>query len=99
MTANILLLCHSNRPKPLSKLKGLHVTAVGWDNTNKSKDSTKAILLGTADGHFFETCISKGREDYSKQLYSLKDAATQEGHPISGLDVQRLSDKVRARRA
>eukprot|EP01050_Picozoa_sp_SAG11_P021681 SAG11_NODE_3906_length_2156_cov_1.129315_2_plen_301_part_00 len=81
------------KPKQLSKLKGLRISAVGWDNTNKSDASTKPILLGTADGHFFETCITKGREDYSKQLYSLKDDRM-EGHPISGLDVQKLSDRV-----
>jgi hypothetical protein len=80
------------KPKLLSKLKGLHVTAVGWDDANKSDGTTKAILLGTADGHFFETCISKQKEEYCKQLYSLKDSVM-EGHPICGLDVQKLSDK------
>lgn len=59
----------SRRPKALAKLKGMSVTAVGWDNDNKNDATTKPILLGTREGQFVETCITKGKEEYCKQLY------------------------------
>jgi len=81
------------KPKPMAKLKGQEVSAVGWDNTNRSADTTGAILLGTQDGHFSETRITKGKEEYYNQLYNIAKDHGMEGFKICGIDVQKLPDK------
>jgi hypothetical protein len=78
----------------MDKLKGHEVSAVGWDNTNKSDMTTGPILLGTQDGHFFGTKISKGKEESLLRLYTIKDKDnTMAGFKICGIDVQPLGDK------
>lgn len=84
----------TRKPKKMDKLKGHEVSAVGWDSTNKSDGTTGSILLGTLDGHFFETKITKGKEDFFHPLYAIKDKDnTMAGFKICGIDVQQLGDK------
>jgi hypothetical protein len=84
----------TRKPKKMDKLKGHEVSAVGWDNTNKSDLTTSTILLGTQDGHFFETKITKGKEEFWHLLYTIKDKDnTMAGFKICGIDVQQLGDK------
>eukprot|EP01043_Picozoa_sp_COSAG02_P074812 COSAG02_NODE_15144_length_1200_cov_0.978202_2_plen_203_part_01 len=81
----------TRKPRKIGQGKGHEVSAVGWDNTNKSDQTTGAILLGTQDGHFFETKISKGKEEFWHLLYTIKDKDnTMAGFKICGIDVQQL---------
>ena len=84
----------TRKPRKMDKAKGHEVSAVGWDNSNKSDLTTGAILLGTQDGHFFGTKISKGKEEFWHLLYTIKDKDnTMAGFKICGMDVQQLGDK------
>ena len=54
----------------LKKLKGYHITAVAWHpNVGRDEQTTKEILVGTADGLVFETEIdTKQQARYWKQV-------------------------------
>ncbi|XP_076258770.1 vacuolar protein sorting-associated protein 18 dor isoform X1 [Rhynchophorus ferrugineus] len=66
----------SDKLKCTTKFRGNEITAVAWNQLNKSDQSTGLILLGTAKGLIFETEIvaegdkffSSSLEQYWKQL-------------------------------
>lgn len=63
--------------RPISKLKGHLITAVGW-NQNSSEKATDSILVGTKKGAIFELLINTNNEgilnlyidSYCKQVYN-----------------------------
>lgn len=57
--------------KPLRKLKGHVISAVGWNHERASDQETGFIALGTAKGQILETGISStGSMSYCKVLAS-----------------------------
>jgi hypothetical protein len=79
--------------KPLKKLKGLTVTAVGW-NLEYSKDSeTGFIVLGTNKGQIMEANISSnGNISYMKTLSN--DLSEDKGFAVTDLQLHQNSDDV-----
>ncbi|BES99799.1 vacuolar protein sorting-associated protein 18 homolog [Nesidiocoris tenuis] len=77
-----LLYIHkkSNKPKPISKVRGHEITAIGWPHPSYFTESNipKPVLLGSARGHIFEVGISADDglfqstgEVYCKQVWNL----------------------------
>ncbi|KAK9671984.1 hypothetical protein RND81_12G067600 [Saponaria officinalis] len=66
-----------NKPRVLSKLKGLIVNAVAWNRQQitEGRTSTKEIVLGTDNGQLHEMAVDEKdkREKYIKLLFELKE--------------------------
>ncbi|KAJ1958961.1 tethering complex subunit [Dispira parvispora] len=85
---NYYLFEEWQKPKLLSKLKGLVIESVAWNKlaARSSRHSTQAILLGTQDGRIFETEIEpteeffRREEKYLRLVYTIPEPA-----PIAGL--------------
>ncbi|KAK5001841.1 hypothetical protein LTR28_012161, partial [Elasticomyces elasticus] len=63
---NYYLHTQSRQPKPLSRLKGVHVESVAW-NPSLPSSSTREILIGAADGNVYETYIETSTEFYRRE--------------------------------
>uniref|UniRef100_A0A0A9XG54 Vacuolar protein sorting-associated protein 18 homolog n=1 Tax=Lygus hesperus TaxID=30085 RepID=A0A0A9XG54_LYGHE len=75
-----LLYIHRNsdKPKPITKVRGHEVTAIGWPHPSyfSDRNTPKPVLLGTSKGQIFEVVISDGffqspGEVYCKLVWSL----------------------------
>lgn len=95
-TENYYLSRNSKKPRPIGKLKGHHVHAVGWNLQNANDNTTGAILLGTSKGLIFETELTDNEnsrffqgslDQYLKQLFNLGKSKTV---PITGLEFDRM---------
>ncbi|KAL2911816.1 tethering complex subunit, partial [Polyrhizophydium stewartii] len=80
-----------NKPHLLSKIRGVRITSVAW-GPGESAETTGPLLLGSAQGHVFETELNpredffKKEERYFAQVFSLHRDA-----PIVGIHVEQLS--------
>ncbi|KAK4985772.1 tethering complex subunit [Elasticomyces elasticus] len=94
---NYYLHTQSRQPKPLSRLKGVHVESVAW-NPSLPSSSTREILIGAADGNVYETYIETSTEFYRREekyrqtVYSTQDGA------VTGLWVDTLPGRPDFRR-
>ncbi|KAF6200772.1 hypothetical protein GE061_005217 [Apolygus lucorum] len=91
-----LLYIHRNsdKPKPITKVRGQEITAIGWPHPNYFSDRNvaKPVLLGTSKGQIFEILISDGffqspGEVYCTLVWSLGQEAPQ---AITGLEYHRF---------
>ncbi|KAH9624516.1 hypothetical protein KSS87_014015 [Heliosperma pusillum] len=64
-----------NKPRVLSKLKGLIVNAVAWNRQQITEASTREIVLGTDNGQLYEMAVDEKdkREKYIKLLFELRE--------------------------
>ncbi|KAL8160474.1 hypothetical protein V2J09_002011 [Rumex salicifolius] len=64
-----------NKPRVLSKLKGLVVNAVAWNRQQITEASTKEIIIGTENGQLHEMAVDEKdkREKYIKFLFELTE--------------------------
>ncbi|KAJ8421096.1 hypothetical protein Cgig2_013648 [Carnegiea gigantea] len=64
-----------NKPRVLSRLKGLVVNAVAWNRQQITEASTKEIILGTDNGQLYEMEVDEKdkREKYIKLLFELTE--------------------------
>mmetsp|Transcript_13496 Transcript_13496/g.49091 ORF Transcript_13496/g.49091 Transcript_13496/m.49091 type:complete len:1124 (+) Transcript_13496:172-3543(+) len=64
--------------KPIGKLKGHKVTAVGWNVHGMSDSSTGPVIVGTAEGKLFELCYEDKdkKEKLLRPLFQLGDIAS-----------------------
>ncbi|WVZ01545.1 hypothetical protein V8G54_027614 [Vigna mungo] len=64
-----------NKPRILSKLKGLVVNAVAWNKQQITEGSTKEVILGTENGQLHELYVDEKdkKEKYIKFLYELRE--------------------------
>ncbi|KAK4784040.1 hypothetical protein SAY86_018408 [Trapa natans] len=64
-----------NKPRILSKLKGLVVNAVAWNRQQITEVSTKEIILGTDNGQLHEMAVDEKdkKEKYIKFLFELTE--------------------------
>ncbi|ORX55035.1 hypothetical protein DM01DRAFT_1362723 [Hesseltinella vesiculosa] len=87
--------------KYLSRLKGLLVTALGWnEQASPSQNATQEILLGTQNGQVYETWIEptdeyfKKEERYLHQVYTLPTENLPDPSPlatrITGIQISKL---------
>lgn len=85
-----------SKPKPVSKVRGHEITAIGWHATAgvPGDSTTKPILLGTSRGIIFEVEInaddglfSSSIELYCKQVFDIGKGAA---HAITGLEYHRV---------
>jgi hypothetical protein len=79
------------KPRALTKMKGIVIESVAWDMQNEDTSITGEILIGSRDGRIFETVIDskdkffETREKYFKPVYNLNEAM-----PITGLRYERF---------
>ncbi|KAF3437477.1 hypothetical protein FNV43_RR20230 [Rhamnella rubrinervis] len=64
-----------NKPRLLSKLKGLVVNAVAWNRQQITEASTKEVIIGTENGQLHEIAVDEKdkREKYIKFLFELAE--------------------------
>ncbi|KAF2283472.1 hypothetical protein GH714_008618 [Hevea brasiliensis] len=64
-----------NKPRVLSKLKGLVVNAVAWNRQQITEASTKEVIVGTDNGQLHEIAVDEKdkREKYVKFLFQLTE--------------------------
>ncbi|KAK6919503.1 Pep3/Vps18/deep orange [Dillenia turbinata] len=64
-----------NRPRVLSKLKGLVVNAVAWNRQQITEASTREVVLGTDNGQLHEIAVDEKdkKEKYIKFLFELTE--------------------------
>ncbi|KDP24193.1 hypothetical protein JCGZ_25850 [Jatropha curcas] len=64
-----------NKPRVLTKLKGLVVNAVAWNRQQITEASTKEVILGTDNGQLHEIAVDEKdkREKYIKFLFQLTE--------------------------
>ncbi|KAK6918988.1 Pep3/Vps18/deep orange [Dillenia turbinata] len=64
-----------NKPRALSKLKGLVVNAVAWNRQQITEASTREIVLGTDNGQLHEIAVDEKdkKEKYIKFLFELTE--------------------------
>lgn len=90
---NYYLHTQSRQPKALSRLKGVSIESIAW-NPSLPTASTREILLGTTDGHIYETYIEPSTEFYRREekyvaaVYRVPDAS-----PVVGIYVEPVSSK------
>lgn len=95
---NYYLHSQSRQPKALSRLKGVSIESIAW-NPSLPTASTREILLGTTDGHVYETYIEPSTEFYRREekyvaaVYKVPDAS-----PVVGICVEPVSSKSDQRR-
>ncbi|KAK7098433.1 vacuolar protein sorting-associated protein 18 homolog isoform X3 [Littorina saxatilis] len=86
----------TKKPKPIAKLKGHLLEAVGWNWQNANEKSTGAILIGTSKGLIFETELTQFEDSrffqgnieiYLKQLFNL---GREKMEPVTGLQFDRM---------
>ncbi|XP_065874065.1 vacuolar sorting protein 18 [Euphorbia lathyris] len=75
-----------NKPRVLTKLKGLVVNTVAWNRQMITEASTKEVILGTDNGQLHEIAVDEKdkREKYIKLLYEL----TEIPGPFMGLQME-----------
>lgn len=66
MGENFYLHYQSTKVKPLSRLKGLVVTSVGWCPVELSR-STGDVLIGTQDGNIYEILLEPSNEYFKRE--------------------------------
>ena len=67
---NFYLHNASSTVRPLPKLKGVAITAVGWNRHECTDTATAFILVGTRDGQLYETQLnSQGDVAYWKKVW------------------------------
>ncbi|KAJ8299391.1 hypothetical protein KUTeg_023451 [Tegillarca granosa] len=100
-TENYYLSRNSKKPRPISKLKGYHIDAVGWNWQNANENTTGAILIGTNKGLIFETELSANEDSrffqgsldqYLKQLFNLSKG--EKNVPVTGLEFDRIPSET-----
>ncbi|KAK9789373.1 hypothetical protein WJX73_010275 [Symbiochloris irregularis] len=71
------------KPRPLSKLRGILLSCVAWDLSNGTESSTGEVLLGTNAGLVFDLSVeaSDKRDRGSKKVLDLGDVR----EPVKGL--------------
>ncbi|WCJ30622.1 Vacuolar sorting protein 18 [Euphorbia peplus] len=64
-----------NKPRVLTKLKGLVVNCVAWNRQLITEASTKEVILGTDNGQLHEIAVDEKdkKEKYIKLLYELAE--------------------------
>ncbi|XP_074307169.1 vacuolar sorting protein 18 [Silene latifolia] len=64
-----------NKPRVLSKLKGLTVNTVAWNRQQITEASTREIVLGTDNGQLYEMAVDEKdkKEKYIKLLFELRE--------------------------
>ncbi|WRX15214.1 Clathrin [Theobroma cacao] len=64
-----------NKPRILSRLKGLVVNAVAWNRQQITEASTREVILGTDNGQLYEIAVDEKdkREKYIKPLFELAE--------------------------
>lgn len=95
---NYYLHTQSRQPKALSRLKGVSIESIAW-NPSLPTASTREILLGTTDGHVYETYIEPSTEFYRREekyvaaVYRVPDAS-----PVVGIHAEPVPSKPDQRR-
>uniref|UniRef100_A0A1Y1NPC1 Pep3/Vps18 beta-propeller domain-containing protein n=1 Tax=Photinus pyralis TaxID=7054 RepID=A0A1Y1NPC1_PHOPY len=90
----------SHKLRATTKFRGLEVTEVGWNYTNKFEASTGPILIGTSKGLIFETEIllegdkffTTGLELYCKQVFDIGKGTNT---PINGIEFRQIFNSDR----
>ncbi|XP_048329359.2 vacuolar sorting protein 18 [Ziziphus jujuba] len=64
-----------NKPRLLSKLRGLVVNAVAWNRQQITEASTKEVIIGTENGQLHEIAVDEKdkKEKYVKFLFELSE--------------------------
>ncbi|GMN61189.1 hypothetical protein TIFTF001_030269 [Ficus carica] len=64
-----------NKPRLLTRLRGLYVNAVAWNRQQITEASTKEVILGTDNGQLYEMAVDEKdkREKYVKLLFELAE--------------------------
>ncbi|XP_021283563.1 vacuolar protein sorting-associated protein 18 homolog [Herrania umbratica] len=64
-----------NKPRVLSRLKGVVVNAVAWNRQQITEASTREVILGTDNGQLYEIAVDEKdkREKYMKPLFELAE--------------------------
>jgi len=95
-TDNMYIARGSKKLRPLTKLKGHRITAVGWNRHSTTEQSTGEILIGTSKGFILETMISSVEESrlftasvdqYVKHVFTL---AKEKSYPVSAVEFDRI---------
>lgn len=83
---NYILSQQTTKPRHLTPLKGIRITAVGWNPSTPSR-GTGDILVGSADGAVYVTAIDAVSNDYfKKEVRRLKQVwKIPAGEPIGGV--------------
>ena len=68
---NFYLNASVERPVALSKMKGVVISSIAWNQNNKSRTGTGSILIGNVSGLIYELNIENGKEVQFKKVYDL----------------------------
>ena len=87
------------KPRPCVKFKGTLVTSVGWNYSNKERNSTGTILAGSALGIIIETELSSDDTFFSQSIERLYrqvfDIGKGQHTPVTGLQVQAVPNTTK----
>eukprot|EP01102_Stenamoeba_stenopodia_P010615 TRINITY_DN321_c1_g3_i2.p1 TRINITY_DN321_c1_g3~~TRINITY_DN321_c1_g3_i2.p1 ORF type:complete len:980 (-),score=215.52 TRINITY_DN321_c1_g3_i2:2222-5161(-) len=85
---NYFLHASWDRPRVLSKMRGIVINSVAWDRSIPDNASiTGEILIGTSNGMIFQAVIDakEGKEKVFKLVYSMNDE-----NPVTGLRYEKF---------
>lgn len=89
---NFYLNAAQERPVSLSKMKGVVVTSVAWNQANRSAQSSGVLLLGSDSGLLYELSLENAKDAHFKKLYDLsafdRDQIDDGSRAVSGLHVE-----------
>ncbi|KAF2484672.1 Pep3/Vps18/deep orange family-domain-containing protein [Neohortaea acidophila] len=94
---NYYLHTQSRQPKPLSRLKGVHIESVAW-NPSQPTASTREILVGSADGNVYETYIEPSTEFYRREEKYVKNVYNAQDGAVVGIYAEILAGRPDTRR-
>lgn len=95
---NYYLHTQSRQPKALGKFpKGVQIESIAW-NPSEPTASTREILIGSADGHVYETYIEPNAEFYRNQEKYFRTVYSPQDGPVVGLFADVVSTRPETRR-
>lgn len=94
---NYYLHAQSRLPRPLSRLRGVHIESIGWSPSLPTA-STREILVGATDGNIYEVYIETSTEFYRREDKYLKVLQKLPDGAVTGLWIDPIPGKPDVRR-
>lgn len=89
------------KPKVMSKMKGIVVSAVAWNGEGTTHTTSREILIGTNKGRIFETIIEANEKAFMERLVGGKEQVFKPVYniginmPITGLRMEKFVGQER----